>query len=49
MLAQVERFLKQAIVDKDPSVSSAALVSGMHLVRNSPEIVRFLIRSYLIK
>ena len=36
MLAQVERYLKQAIVVKDPYVSSAAIVSGLHLVRVSP-------------
>lgn len=40
LLGQVERYLKQAIVDKDQSVSSAALVSGAHLIRTSPEIVK---------
>ena len=29
MLASIERYLKQAIVDKNPSVSSAALVSSL--------------------
>ena len=29
MLAGIERYLKQAIVDKNPSVSSAALVSAL--------------------
>jgi len=40
MLAQIERYLKQAIVDKEPYVSSAALVSGTHLMSSSPEIVK---------
>ena len=40
MLGQVERYLKQAIVDKDPYVSSAALVSGTHLMRQSQEVVK---------
>jgi coatomer protein complex subunit gamma len=31
MLQSIERFLKQAIVDRNPSVSSAALVSSHHL------------------
>lgn len=29
MLAGIERYLKQAVVDKNPSVSSAALVSSL--------------------
>ena len=29
MLAGIERYLKQAIVDKNPAVSSAALVSSL--------------------
>lgn len=44
MLAQTERYLKQAIVDKEPYVASAALVSGVHLMKASPagvDIVRF--------
>jgi len=32
--------MKQAIVDKNPMVSSSALVAGMHLMGKSPEIVR---------
>jgi len=40
LLSQVERYLKQAIVDKEPAVSSAALVSGIHLMKSSPDIVR---------
>ncbi|TVU47821.1 hypothetical protein EJB05_07430 [Eragrostis curvula] len=40
MLTQVERYLKQAIVDKNPVVASAALVSGIHLVQANPEIVK---------
>lgn len=29
MVQSIERFMKQAIVDKDPSVSSAALTSAL--------------------
>jgi hypothetical protein len=32
--------MKQAIVDRNPLVSSSALVAGMHLMGKSPEIVR---------
>lgn len=36
LLGQIERYLKQGIVDKSPVVSSAVLVSAVHLleVRN---------------
>lgn len=40
LLAQVDRFLKAAIVDREPSVASAALVSGIHLAATCPEVVR---------
>ncbi len=43
MLGQAERYLKQAIVDREAYVASAALVSGMHLMKGSPagvDIVR---------
>jgi len=40
LLGQVERYLKQAIVDKEPHVASSALVSGHHLMATSPEIVK---------
>mmetsp|Transcript_10179 Transcript_10179/g.11920 ORF Transcript_10179/g.11920 Transcript_10179/m.11920 type:complete len:908 (-) Transcript_10179:538-3261(-) len=40
LLTQVERYLKQAVVDKNAVVASAALVSGMHLMQGSPEIVK---------
>jgi coatomer protein complex subunit gamma len=40
MLQTIERYMKQAIVDKVPAVSSAALVSSLHLMRKSPEVVR---------
>jgi hypothetical protein len=31
MVGQIERFLKQAIVDKDPFIVSSTLVAGQHL------------------
>ncbi|KAI3441307.1 Coatomer subunit gamma [Psidium guajava] len=40
LLAQIERYLKQAIVDKNPVVASAALVSGIHILQTNPEIVK---------
>ncbi|CAA6653574.1 unnamed protein product [Spirodela intermedia] len=40
LLTQIERYLKRAIVDKNPFVASAALVSGVHLIQINPEIVR---------
>lgn len=40
MLQTIERYMKQAIVDKVPAVSSAALVSSLHLMSKSPEVVR---------
>jgi coatomer protein complex subunit gamma len=35
LLGQIERYLKQAVVDKNSVVSSAALVSGLHLLKVS--------------
>lgn len=40
MLQAIERYMKQAIVDKNPAVSSAALVSALHLSATVPELVR---------
>ncbi|KAL6759224.1 adaptin N terminal region-domain-containing protein [Haematococcus lacustris] len=40
LLMQIERYLKQAIVDKSPVVASAALVSAFHLLANNTEIVK---------
>lgn len=40
LLGQIERYLKQAVVDKNPVVASAALVSGIHLLQSNPEIVK---------
>ncbi|CAI9765515.1 unnamed protein product [Fraxinus pennsylvanica] len=40
LLTQIERYLKQAIVDKNPVVASAAIVSGIHLLQTAPEIVK---------
>jgi coatomer protein complex subunit gamma len=37
---QIERYLKQAIVDKSPVVASAALVSAQHLLAGNTEIVK---------
>lgn len=40
MLQSIERYMKQAIVDKMPSVSSAALVSSLHLMKTGSEVVK---------
>lgn len=40
LLMQIERYLKQAIVDKSPVVASAALVSALHLLGSSTDIVK---------
>lgn len=40
MLQAIERYMKQAIVDKSPPVSSAALVSSLHLFRTAPEVIK---------
>ncbi|KAG7295527.1 hypothetical protein JYU34_021738 [Plutella xylostella] len=40
MLQAIERYMKQAIVDKNPAVSSAALVSALHLSATAPDLVR---------
>uniref|UniRef100_UPI00398F3B1B coatomer subunit gamma-2 n=1 Tax=Pristiophorus japonicus TaxID=55135 RepID=UPI00398F3B1B len=40
MLQGIERYMKQAIVDKVASVSSSALVSSLHLVSTSYDVVK---------
>lgn len=40
MLAAIERYMKQAIVDRSPAVSSAALVSSLHLTSVSGDVAR---------
>ncbi|KAH7294192.1 hypothetical protein KP509_28G060100 [Ceratopteris richardii] len=40
LLGQIERYIKQALVDKNVVVASAALVSGIHLLQSNPDIVK---------
>ena len=40
MLQSIERYMKQAIVDKAASVSSPALVSSIHLIKQAPDVVK---------
>lgn len=40
MLGAIERYLKQAIVDKNAFVASSALMSGLRLFETCPEVVR---------
>lgn len=37
---QIERYLKQAVVDKSPVVASAVLVSAMHLLVHNADIIK---------
>lgn len=43
----VNRYLKQAIVDKNALVSSSALVSGILLYKISPEVVCMYVLLYV--
>jgi len=40
MMQAIERYMKQAIVDRAPGVSSAALVSCRHIMTDSPDVVK---------
>ncbi|KAF4517513.1 hypothetical protein B566_EDAN006514 [Ephemera danica] len=40
MLQAIERYMKQAIVDRHAAVSSAALVSSLHLTRVAGDVVK---------
>ncbi len=40
MLVAIERYIKQAIVDKNPLVASSALVSSHAFYSISPDVVR---------
>src|SRR6266852_6267990 len=40
MMQGVERFYKTAIVDKNPSISSAALVSSYHLFPVAKDVIK---------
>ena len=40
MLGQIERYVKQAVVDNNELVSSSALLCGLQLVGQAPDVVR---------
>jgi coatomer protein complex subunit gamma len=40
MLGAIERYIKQAIVDRNAFVASSALMSGLRLFKSCPDIVR---------
>lgn len=40
LLQQIERYLKQAIVDRSPVVASAALVAGLQLFHGNVDVIR---------
>ena len=39
-VAQIDRYLKAAVVDKSPFVASAALVCGVALAQSNPEMIK---------
>lgn len=40
LLTQMERYLKQAVVDKSPVVAAAVLLSALHLVGENSEVIK---------
>ena len=40
MVQQMERFLKQAIVDKNPFIMASALCASQHIYATSPDVVK---------
>lgn len=40
MLQAIERYMKQAIVDRNSAVSSAALVSSLHMMKKANDVVK---------
>lgn len=40
MVQGLERYFKAAIVDKNPAVASAALVSAYHMFEGAPDVIR---------
>jgi len=40
MASQLDRYLKTAVVDKSPFVASSALICGMQLMVNAPEVAK---------
>lgn len=40
MVQAIERYLKQAVVDKSPAIASAVLASAYHLMQVCPEVIR---------
>lgn len=39
-LSQIDRYIKQALVDRNNFTSSSALISGLHLFKIAPDVVR---------
>jgi len=40
MVANIERFLKQSVVDRNPLVVTAALVAGAQFLKTAPEVIK---------
>jgi coatomer protein complex subunit gamma len=40
MVSQIDRFLKQSLVDKNPFIVTSTLLAGQHLFYSSPEVIK---------
>jgi len=40
MVGQMERFLKQALVDKNPFIMASTLCAGQHLFQTAPDVIK---------
>lgn len=40
MIGQMERFLKQALVDKNPFIMASTLCAGQHLFQAAPDVIK---------
>lgn len=36
----IERFLKQSVVDKNPFIVASTLIAGQHIIRSNPELIK---------
>ena len=46
MLQAIERYMKQAIVDRSPAISSAALVSSLHIAISGGTLALMMIKRF---
>jgi coatomer protein complex subunit gamma len=48
MMQGIERFIKQSIVDRNPAVAAAALVSSLHMFGLNKEVVKRYRRALMV-